>query len=444
MTDPSTHILLLEDNPGDVMLLRAALDSQKNFPCRLETWPRLSDGLEHLSRDSFDAVLLDLYLPDSSGIPTLSTIHMAAPQLPIVVLTGLNDRETALRALREGAEDYLLKDDLEGPLLIRTIRYALERHKLLTELQENEERYHLVARGANDGLWDWDLRSNRSYFSPRWKELLGHSGNEVGDDPQEWFARIHPKDFDRVQTDLKRHLLGKTSHYANEHRIRHKDGRYRWFLTRGSAIFDPQGRPLRIAGSFTDVSRHKDLEQQLALRAFYDPLTGLPNRTFFMESLGRAYARSRRTGGLFSVLFMDLDRLKAINDQMGHRAGDLLLVEFAKRLRACVRPQDIAARLGGDEFTVLLEDLVRPVEACDVARRILMALKEPFLLEGHDASSSVSIGIAFSGPEGPGPDGILKEADAAMYRAKTKGKGRYEVQTGPEGSGGEGTVPDGL
>jgi diguanylate cyclase (GGDEF)-like protein len=141
---------------------------------------------------------------------------------------------------------------------------------------------------------------------------------------------------------------------------------------------------------------------------------------------------------------MDLDRLKAINDQMGHRAGDLLLVEFAKRLRACVRPQDIAARLGGDEFTVLLEDLVRPVEACDVARRILMALKEPFLLEGHDASSSVSIGIAFSGPEGPGPDGILKEADAAMYRAKTKGKGRYEVQTGPEGSGGEGTVPDGL
>lgn len=274
--------------------------------------------------------------------------------------------------------------------------------------------------------------------------LLGHSQDEVGDDPEEWFGRIHPKDFERVQTHLKEHLFQKTPHFSDEHRLLHKDGHYRWFLSRGAAIFDPRGKPVRIAGSFTDVNRHRALEQQLALRAFYDPLTGLPNRAFFIESLARAFARAKRhPPGLFAVLFMDMDRLKAINDQMGHEAGDRLLMEFARRLRSCIRPQDMAARMGGDEFTVLVEDLKHPEEACEVARRVLEALREPFLLGGRDASSSVSIGVAFSNCDEAGTDGILKAADIAMYQAKARGKGRYEVYGNPVGSSKERDDPHG-
>jgi diguanylate cyclase (GGDEF)-like protein len=194
------------------------------------------------------------------------------------------------------------------------------------------------------------------------------------------------------------------------------------------AIFDARRKPIRIAGSFTDITRHRNLEQQLALRAFYDPLTGLPNRAFFMESLTRAFARyERHPQALFAVFFLDLDGLKAINDRMGHRFGDQLLIEFAQRLRSCIRPQDVAARMGGDEFTVLLEDLDDPSEAMEVAARILGELQRPFALEGREAPTIASIGIAFSDCGKSGPDGLLQAADSAMYRAKVQGKGRYEV-----------------
>lgn len=428
MEKPSTHILLLEDNPGDVGLLKETLSAEKTFPCRLDISPRLSDGLKRLSQEPFDAVVLDLYLPDSSGLETLNQVHHAAPQIPIVVLTGLCNPETATEAMREGAEDFLSKDDLNGPLFTRTIRYALERHKLLMNLQEREERYFLAAEGANDGLWDWDLKSNKAFFSARWKLMLGFLDKEIGDDPNEWLLRVHPQDLKKVSQDLARHLSRETSHYANEHRLRHKDGRYRWVLSRGLATAGPNGQATRIAGSFTDLTRHRNLEQQLALRAFYDPLTGLLNRPFFMESLTRAFARiERHPSELFAVFFLDLDRLKFVNDHLGHRAGDLLLIEFSKRLRDCVRPSDLVARMGGDEFTVLLEGLPHQEEALEAAGRILESLREPFRLDEKEATTSASIGIAFSNCGKSSADGILGAADSAMYQAKSGGKGCYVV-----------------
>jgi diguanylate cyclase (GGDEF)-like protein/PAS domain S-box-containing protein len=428
MEKPSIHILVLEDNPGDVGLLKAALTEEKSFPYQLDTSTRLSDGLRRLAQEPFDAVVLDLYLPDSSGLETLNQVRHAAPKLPIIVLTGVDSQEAAVEALRDGAEDYILKDDLDGVVLTRSIRYALERHKLLTAIHEKEERYFLSAEGSNDGLWDWDLKSNKAFFSTRWKRILGFSETEIGDDPNEWLLRVHPQDLERVKGDLNRHLSGKTAYFNNEHRLRHKDGRYRWVLSRGQATTDKKGLATRIAGSFTDLTRHRNLEQQLALRAFYDPLTGLLNRPFFMESLARAYSLlERQPSKLFAVFFLDLDRLKFINDTMGHKAGDQLLIEFSHRLRNCVRPSDVVARIGGDEFTVLLEGLSHSSEALEVAERIQESLREPFQLDGKEATSSVSIGIAYSDCGKTDADGILGAADSAMYQAKSEGKARCVV-----------------
>ena len=438
MKPQSTAILLVEDNPGDARLLQEALREKGTYPYLLERAGRLEEGLERLSRGGLDLVLLDLFLPDSGGLATLKRVQEAAPQVPVVVLTGFNDREAAVRSLQEGAQDFLLKDEMNGDLLDRSVRYAIERFRLLSKLREREERYYLVAQGSHDGLWDWDLRTDRVYFSPRWKAMLGYSIAEVGEAPAEWFDRVHPDDLARVRKHLDRHLSGKTPHFDSEHRLRHRDGRYRWVLGRGLADWREGKTPVRVAGSFTDITHHKEMERQLALRAYYDPLTGLPNRAFFIDGLERGLARLRKhSGRLMALFFIDLDSLKSVNDKLGHHAGDALLMEFARRLRSCVRPRDLAARLGGDEFTVLLEDLEDHSEALHAADRILETMREPLQLGAEVVSTTASIGIAYSDGAENSIDGMLRAADSAMYRAKVAGKARYEVHEMPRPQGRE-------
>ncbi|HVM33369.1 MAG TPA: diguanylate cyclase [bacterium] len=428
MNPRSTRILLVEDNPGDALLLQAVL-REKNGPAYvLKRVDRLRACLDCLLAEAFDVVLLDLSLPDSSGLSTLRAVMEKAPHLPIVVLTGLGDQETAIQSLHEGAQDFLLKDELTGALIKRSISYAVERFELLRKARENEERYFLTAQGSHDGLWDWNLVTGRIFLSSRWKAMLGYSEGEVGDRPAEWFGRIHPEDLTKVRRDLSNHLCGKTPHFSDEHRLRQKDGRYRWVLGRGMATRDGRGRPTRVAGSFTDITRHKNMERQLALRAYYDPLTGLPNRSHFRESLARCFNKFRRDPGeRFGLLFLDLDGFKQVNDRWGHDAGDELLFEFGQRIRASVRPTDMVARMGGDEFTVLLEPLPNSAEAVEVAERILAALKEPFRVKGMELAVTASIGIAYVENAGAGPDALLRAADAAMYQAKVAGRGRHEI-----------------
>ena len=436
MNSTPTRILLVEDNPGDARLLKETLGENMEPPYLLEKAQNLHDGLSRLSKGNLDLVLLDLFLPDSSGLSTLESAIKAATQVPIIVLTGLNNSETAVKSLQEGAQDFLVKDHLSRELLTRSISYSIERFRLHKKLQEDEERYYLVAQGSHDGLWDWDLQSDRIYFSPRWKLILGYSEGDIGDEPGEWFNRVHPEDLERVKRDLTEHLAGRTAHFSNEHRLQHRNGRYRWVLSRGLAIHSGREKPTRVAGSFTDITHHKDMEKKLALRAFYDPLTGLPNRILFMDCLSRAFTRlNRHPQALFAVFFLDLDHLKQINDLMGHQAGDELLIEFARRVKSCVRPNDLVARMAGDEFTVLLEDIKDLQEATEVADRILETMRTPLLLAGQEVNSTVSIGIAYSNCGKGEPDSLLKAADTAMYRAKVAGKARYEVFGKAKGDG---------
>jgi diguanylate cyclase (GGDEF)-like protein/PAS domain S-box-containing protein len=295
-------------------------------------------------------------------------------------------------------------------------------------LRESEERYALAGCGANDGLWDWDLRTDHLYFSPRWKAMLGCAEDEVGSSPDEWFDRMHPEDRDRVRAELTAYLEGRSPHFLNDLRMQHQDGTYRWMLSRGVALRDESGKAVRVAGSQTDITDRKQAEEQLLHDAFHDALTGLRNRTLFIDRLGRSLRRAKQGNEhTFAVLFLDLDRFKVVNDSLGHLVGDRLLNGIARRLEACLRPGDTVARLGGDEFAILLDEIREVDDAKQVAERIHRKLTLPFQLEGHEVFTTASIGIAVSASHYEQPDDLLRDADMAMYRAKALGKARHEM-----------------
>jgi len=312
--------------------------------------------------------------------------------------------------------------------VVTTCEDITQRKRAERALRRSEQRFALAVRGATDGVWDLDLKRHEIYLSPQWKSLLGYDDVEIGSHPDEWFGRVHPDDRARLREDLDAHRRGITPRFENEHRILHSDGSYRWVVVRGMAQRDEDGRALRVAGSLTDITERKIAEKQLAQEALYDPLTGLPNRAFLTDLLDRAHRRAQRHEDIgFAVLFLDLDRFKEVNDSLGHAAGDEMLREVSRRLIQSVRPGDVVSRFAGDEFCILLDDLDDPGDTTRVADRVQEALRDPIVIDGREVQTSVSIGIAVSAGEGPEPSVLLRNADNAMYRAKARGRDRYEV-----------------
>lgn len=303
-----------------------------------------------------------------------------------------------------------------------------ERGIVEASLRESEERYSLAALGANDGLWDWDLDDDSIYYSPRWKLMLGYNEDDIDANLQEWFQRIHPEDLVEVQLALSAHLEGVSDHFEQEYRIKHRDGTYRWVLTRGLAVRDSGGNAYRMAGSQTDITLRKKAEEKLSHDALHDLLTGLPNRALFLDRLKRVLEHGKRNNDyVFAVLFLDLDRFKNINDRFGHDVGDKLLIAIGERLRSAARASDTVARLGGDEFVILLEDIEGLDDATGVATRIMEKTREPFNIEGKEIFTSCSTGVILSEESYEKADQILRDADIAMYRAKAQGRGTYIV-----------------
>jgi diguanylate cyclase (GGDEF)-like protein/PAS domain S-box-containing protein len=296
------------------------------------------------------------------------------------------------------------------------------------KLRDSEERYNLAVRGANDGVWDWDLKRNEINYSPRWKAMLGFRENQIGKSPDEWLNRVHLDDLRRLWKNLGLHLKGETPFFECEYRIKDVYGKYVWILTRGLAVRDKEGKAYRMAGSQTDVTARKLAEERMAYGALHDTLTGLANRDFFMEKLSqRLDLAKHHPGSLFAVLFMDIDRFKVVNDSLGHAMGDQLLVGMSRRLQMCLRLEDTICRFGGDEFAVLLHEVKDVNDAIRVSERFQARIKETAVLSSVSRTTSVSIGIVLFNEKYAQPQDILRDADTAMNRAKAKGGGCYQV-----------------
>ncbi len=427
MTD-SLRILMVEDDAIEADLIRDQLAASPFAGATVNHVDRVARGIEALTAEPWDVVLLDLNLPDGNGVENLRRIKAASETTPVIVLTNVEDEQFAIDSVSGGAQDYLLKRTLCAENLGRAIRYALARHDVEMSLRESEQRFALAVAGARDGIWDWDLDADTMYFSPRWYAMLGLDARLHPPVPQTWFERVHDEDRTGLHKALDAHLQGVTPHFEYEFRLRTAANRLIWTLARGVAVRDTDGRALRIAGSLSDITDRKNTEAMLVHEALHDALTGLPNRNLFLDRLDLALKQHRRDQRRkFAVLFLDLDRFKSINDSLGHAAGDELLIELGKRLSMFLRPGDSVARLGGDEFAILLMEIADLTEATRVAERVHELLAQKFVIQGKEIFATASIGIALSDAKYERSADMLRDADLAMYRTKRRQGGSYAV-----------------
>jgi PAS domain S-box-containing protein/diguanylate cyclase (GGDEF)-like protein len=308
------------------------------------------------------------------------------------------------------------------------VRDITERTEAERALRASEERYALAAKGANDGLWDWNLEDNTIYFSPRFKAMLGYRDDEIGDLPEEWLNRIHRDDVDQFCDDVDAHLTGRTMTFQSEYRIRRKSGEILEMLARGVAVRHDDGTPYRMAGSQSDVTDRKRAEERLIHDALHDAMTGLPNRTLLMDRLGQALARIKRNPESgFAMAVFNLDRFRMVNESLGHGAGDDLLLAVSRRLENQVDHGDTLARLGADNFAILMQDSPDEKTARASVARIKKTIGEPFRLGGREVFTSASVGIVMGEGEYSTPGDLLRDAELAMSRAKRDGKGKTET-----------------
>ena len=577
-------VLLVEDNPGDIRLVRELLSESQHtlFNVTLECADSLSAAIERLVKDGIDLVLLDLSLPDSHGLSTFEKVHSLVPQMPIIVLSGLADEELSIEAVKNGAQDYLVKGQVDGSTLIRSIRYAIERQRIEWSLYESEDRYknlvqlmpdiiytidpggkftfineavrtlgygpeellgkhfsiiidpadieavsstavlpkHAGKKGPKEkapklfderrtgerktkgleiriraknveseisGKMKWinnetvfievtssgqydkdvhkkgkkflgtigvirditdrqqaydqirklsraveqspsvvmimDTRGIVEYVNPKFTQQTGYIPEEViGEDPNILKSdTVPPGNYKQIWEDI---ISGKE--WEGEFTNVKKNCELYWEFVQISPIRNSNGEITHVIKVSEDITERKKAEETIQRMAYYDNLTGLPNRTLFNDRLTQAIAHAQRKNEILAVLFLDLDRFKLINDTLGHAMGDKLLQSVSNKLKEYVRKDDTVSRSSGDEFTLLFTGITNTKDVEMMAQKIIKALRQPFVFGNHELNITTSLGIAIYPKDGKNGETLLKNADTAMYHAKERGRDNFE------------------
>ena len=320
----------------------------------------------------------------------------------------------------------------DGRLVSRTtvVQNITEAKLARMALKDSENLWKLALESTGDGVWDWHIPSGVEHYSRRLIEMYGFSEGEIADTAMELDQRSHPEDVAQMEQDREAHFRGLTPTYHNEHRVRCKDGNWKWVLSRGMVINrDSEGRPLRMIGTHTDITERKNAEALIRQQAFFDTLTGLPNRRMLRDRLEQEIKRCKRDVHQLAILFIDLDHFKEVNDTLGHDSGDQLLVQAGSRIRACVRDCDTVARMGGDEFTVILTDIANADHLEALLQKILRSMDDLFQIGDEQVFVSASIGITLYPLDATDIEDLYKNADQALYVAKGEGRNRFSFFT---------------
>lgn len=384
-----------------------------------------------------DLVLLDVLMPEMDGFETCTALRNlpGGKYAQILIVTGLDDIVSIERAFEVGANDFIAKP-LNWAMLGHRAKYMLRAGRAFQELNRSEYRLAKTQELAELGNWEYDLITNTFYCSSEACYLLGlKTDREVS--YKDFLAPVIAQEYAKVKEKIDTAIKGEKPFSIN-YRVILPDGTLRYILNRGEIFFNEHGIAEIVLGAVQNVTLLKNAEEEIRLLAFYDGLTGLANRTLFLDRLDHELSSSKRHNKHFALLFLDLDQFKRINDTFGHHIGDLLLKNVSETLNRCIRSSDSAsrpgsddseillARLGGDEFIILLSDINEPENAAAVARRILQQMPTTYNLDGHDVSVTTSIGISVFPADGKKADILLKHADSAMYHAKNTGRNNYQ------------------
>jgi diguanylate cyclase (GGDEF)-like protein/PAS domain S-box-containing protein len=435
-TEEQPVVLIVEDDMAERLLMRETLHGNSLV---VEEAENGEEALAVFERCSPDLVLMDVKMPKMDGITACSKMRkLAGGQYAVIVLvTGLEDFESIRRAFDVGATDFVTKP-VNWPLLSHRVRYLLRTGKAFSNLRQSEKRLSIAQKIASLGNWDWDIDKNSVYCSAQMYRIFGLPSEEPAAKYTTFLERVHTDERDSVK-DLVRKALQAKKSYSIDYRIVLPGGVCRNVHEQADVVHDEKGNPVSMHGTVQDITERINAEEKIRFLAYYDGLTGLPNRQLFLEHFNQALYAAQRDGSKVALLYLDLDRFKRINDTLGHSAGDLLLKEISICLVDSIRSADIVAkaclpckpgvtlsRLGGDEFTILLSRLAEEEHAGRVAQRILDLLSQPIRIAGQEVYISGSIGITIFPSDGEDVDTLLRNADVAMYHAKESGRNSFQ------------------
>ena len=419
------RLLLIDGDPADAKIVREALADSRDGPFEVEWVTRLSDGLERVSRSGIRAVLLNMFLSDSEGIATFEKLHLAAPQIPILVLSAVGDEDIARQAAQRGRQDYLRMDHLNSYSLPQALRNLIDRKALEEALFVEKERAQVTLNSIGDAVLSTDTSGHVTYLNLVAERMTGWSREEAsGRLLGEVFQIIDGVTREPARNPLTLAVqLNQTVELTPNCVLIRRDGFEAAIEDSASAIQDRGGQVIGAVVVFHYVSAARAMSLQIAQHDF---LTDLPNRMLLNDRLTQAISFARRRGNHLAVLFVDLDRFKLVNDSLGHAIGDQLLQSVAERLVTCVRSSDTVSRQGGDEFVVLLSQVEHSEDAAVSARKMLAALSLPHTVSQQTLQVTASIGVSIYPDDGQDGDALIKGADVAMYRAKATGGNNYQ------------------